>query len=40
MFCRQCGYELSEGEKYCPKCGTKVSNPETRKFSQEMSEMP
>lgn len=38
MFCRQCGYELSEEEKFCPKCGTKVSNPETIKFSQEISE--
>jgi hypothetical protein len=26
MLCKQCGYELSEGEKYCPKCGTRVPN--------------
>jgi tetratricopeptide (TPR) repeat protein len=40
MFCRQCGYELSEGEKYCPKCGTKVSNPENEEHRQVMNKCP
>jgi tetratricopeptide (TPR) repeat protein len=40
MFCKQCGYELSEGEKYCPKCGTKVSNPENEEHGQVMNKDP
>lgn len=24
MYCKECGFQLSEGTKYCPNCGTKV----------------
>ena len=27
MYCRNCGAELSEGAKFCSKCGTKVQQP-------------
>ena len=26
MFCRNCGTQLKEGAKFCPKCGTPVSS--------------
>ena len=26
MHCVNCGNEIKEGQKYCGKCGTKVSN--------------
>jgi DnaJ-class molecular chaperone len=31
--CRKCGFELSEGTNYCPKCGTKVRKSVTEEFS-------
>ena len=27
MYCRNCGAELSEGAKFCSRCGTKVQQP-------------
>ena len=28
MFCSHCGAQLSENDKFCPKCGTKcMRNP-------------
>ncbi len=29
MYCRQCGNELTETNKFCPKCGTPVKQVET-----------
>lgn len=26
MFCTECGQELNPGDKYCPRCGTRVRN--------------
>lgn len=26
MYCKKCGYLLNEGDKFCPKCGTKIEN--------------
>ena len=25
MYCRNCGQELNENEKYCNECGTRIS---------------
>lgn len=27
MFCKNCGSEINENQKFCPKCGTPVSKP-------------
>ena len=27
MYCRNCGAELSEGAKFCSRCGTRVQQP-------------
>lgn len=24
MFCKKCGYQMDEGEKFCPQCGTSI----------------
>ena len=24
MFCTKCGYQIKDGYKFCPKCGTPV----------------
>lgn len=26
MFCENCGYELGDGQKFCPKCGNKIES--------------
>lgn len=31
MFCYKCGHEAKEGEKFCTKCGTILSNRDERK---------
>ena len=28
MYCRNCGTRLSPASRYCPRCGTPVSEPE------------
>lgn len=32
MFCYKCGNELSEGDKYCLKCGSRIFKPEEIEF--------
>lgn len=27
MFCRNCGAELPEGSRFCPKCGSSLTDP-------------
>ncbi len=27
MFCRKCGYELKEYQKFCPHCGMAITEP-------------
>lgn len=29
MFCKSCGRELKEGERFCIRCGSSVAEPET-----------
>ena len=29
MFCRNCGAQLKEGAKFCPKCGTPVTQTQS-----------
>ncbi len=29
MYCKNCGTELKEGQKFCPKCGTPVESSQT-----------
>ncbi len=29
MYCKNCGAELKEGQKFCPNCGTPVSTSQT-----------
>ena len=31
MFCENCGNELNEGQKFCPKCGHKIELVEVEK---------
>lgn len=31
MFCENCGNELNEGQKFCPKCGHKLESVEVEK---------
>lgn len=31
MFCENCGNELNEGQKFCPKCGHKLEPVEVEK---------
>lgn len=38
MFCSNCGKELDENAKFCPECGTSVSNIETVNNSKVSSE--
>ena len=35
MYCRNCGAELSEGAKFCSKCGTKVQQSSGGKVTKE-----
>ena len=37
MFCRNCGKEIKEQEKFCPYCGSKVDE---RVNEEKQSEMP
>lgn len=37
MFCRNCGAELSEGTKFCPKCGAAIQE---QKPSTQLSSQP
>lgn len=34
MFCRNCGTELKEGAKFCPKCGTPATPVQQKRESQ------
>ncbi|MBQ8696827.1 MAG: zinc ribbon domain-containing protein [Clostridia bacterium] len=34
MFCRECGYELSDNAKFCIRCGTTVDSPPPAKRPQ------
>lgn len=35
MFCRKCGYQMSEGAAFCEKCGTKVSEENSKRPTYE-----
>lgn len=35
MYCRNCGAELSEGEKFCSRCGTEIRQPSGRTVTRE-----
>lgn len=36
-FCSECGQKLTEGVKFCPGCGTKLSAPATTKRVPEIT---
>lgn len=33
MFCKQCGTENSDGQKFCSKCGAELGNPKAKTSS-------
>lgn len=37
--CRTCGYEVDEGMNFCPNCGQKFSNKESKEIHQAMNEI-
>jgi serine/threonine protein kinase len=37
MFCKNCGYDLGEGKRFCPKCGQLVTQPDLEKTSALIS---
>ncbi len=37
MFCKECGAKLSEGAKFCPKCGTKCGEVKKEKVEKKQT---
>ena len=37
IYCRKCGYEMSDDSVFCPKCGTPVAKPEEGKSTDRES---
>jgi uncharacterized membrane protein len=40
MFCKVCGKELKENEKFCTQCGTKVQNEQPKKPEKKEEKKP
>ncbi len=40
MFCSNCGFELEDGMKFCPKCGAAVSAKVIEVLKEEKAEVP
>lgn len=34
QFCNQCGAQMNDGAKFCPKCGATVGQPQAPQYSQ------
>lgn len=37
MFCRNCGTQVSENQKFCPNCGTSLDQTQTGQAAQEQA---
>ena len=35
-FCSNCGQQINDGAKFCPSCGTAVSNEKTNNIINEL----
>ena len=35
MFCKNCGTQIAEGGKFCPKCGTPVGGVDSENVNQQ-----
>ena len=40
MFCKNCGNEIAENEKYCSKCGTLVNSDSENVYGAGFSDLP
>ena len=40
MFCKKCGFEQKNGQKYCPKCGTSFMIERGKEITNEYKETP
>ena len=38
IYCKKCGEELAEDQKFCTKCGTPVNGPEAENFESKTEE--
>mgnify|MGYP000774079505 FL=1 len=34
QFCNQCGAQMNDGAKFCPKCGATIGQPQAPQYSQ------